>query len=217
MTMHLQRDVDRVRKDLLRLGALVKENTQKSIAYLESRNASFVSEILDLEKEINKLEVDIEEECLKILALHQPVAIDLRFIVVVMKVTNDLERMGDQAVNVSQRVTALNEQAPLGIELPLDKMSDVVNEMVSQSLDALVEQDTTLARKVVAMDYSVDEVHAENYQLLKAAVQDKPESVNAAMSYATISSNLERVADLCTNIAEEVICMIEGHIVRHQE
>jgi phosphate transport system protein len=116
--MHLQRDLDKVRRHLLMLGDLVREITEKSIEHLLSRDASIRQQVDKLEDQINDLEVDIEEECLKILALHQPVAIDLRFIIVVMKVTNDLERMGDQAVNISHRATALDDQIPLQTALP---------------------------------------------------------------------------------------------------
>jgi phosphate transport system protein len=217
MTMHLQRDLDKVRRHLLMLGDLVREITEKSIEHLLSRDASIRQQVDKLEDQINDLEVDIEEECLKILALHQPVAIDLRFIIVVMKVTNDLERMGDQAVNISHRATALDDQIPLQTALPIEQMGKAVRDMVSSSLDCLIRQDAELAKKVVDMDDIVDDLHAANYDTLRTAVIEVPESVAAAMSYATVSSNLERVADLCTNIAEEVLFMIDGRIVRHTD
>lgn len=217
MTMHLQRDLEKLRKEVLHLGALVKEITHQSVVYLESRNDRLVREIRSTEDKINDLEVSIDEECLKILALHQPVAIDLRFIVVVMKVNNDLERMGDQAVNIMHRVAALKEEEDLNEDLPIVKMAAEVESMVDGSLDALVRQDAVLAQQVVDRDDIVDELHANNYQLLRKTVLDNPKAVTAAMSYATISSNLERIGDLCTNIAEEVIFMVDGTIVRHMD
>lgn len=217
MTMHLQRDLDKVRRHLLMLGDLVREITEQSIEHLLSRDHTIRQSVDQLEEKINELEVDIEEECLKILALHQPVAIDLRFIIVVMKVTNDLERMGDQAVNISHRATAMDDQVPLRTALPIEQMGKAVQDMVISSLDCLIRQDADLAKKVVAMDDVVDDLHAENYSMLRSAVIEAPETVAAALSYATVSSNLERVGDLCTNIAEEVLFMIDGRIVRHSD
>ncbi|MGB1756314.1 MAG: phosphate signaling complex protein PhoU [Pseudomonadales bacterium] len=217
MSIHLQRDLDNLRKDILRLGDLVRESTLKSIELFNTRELSLAEDVNTFELHINELEVDIEENCLKILALHQPVAIDLRFIVVVMKVTNDLERMGDQAVNIVQRVKALMKEPSHSFDLPIDAMTDTVQDMVALSLEALVNQDPDLARRVVQIDDLVDDLHTKNYQALRVAVENAPSLVSQAMSLATISSNLERVGDLCTNIAEEVIFMVEGKVIRHMQ
>ena len=216
MTIHLQRDLESLRKDVLHLGSLVQGSTKASIDFLNSKKAQQLDEVAQLERRINELEVDIEEHCLKILALHQPVAIDLRFIVVVMKVNNDLERMGDQAVNIAHRVQALIGEPDLGLELPLNQMTDTIQQMVTLSLEALVNQDATIARRVVEMDDEVDDLHSENYAALRRLVENNPQRVGSAMSMATVSSNLERIGDLCTNIAEEVIFMVEGKVIRHQ-
>ena len=215
MSIHLQRDLDNLRKDILRLGSLVRESTLKSIELFNTQALSLAEEVNTLELHINELEVEIEENCLKILALHQPVAIDLRFIVVVMKVNNDLERMGDQAVNIAKRVTSLMKEESHTFELPLDAMTDTVQDMVALSLEALVNQDPDLARRVVQIDDLLDDLNARNYQALRAGVEETPALVSQAMSLATISSNLERIGDLCTNIAEEVIFMVEGKVIRH--
>jgi len=216
MTIHLQRDLESLRKDVLHLGSLVQGSTKASIDFLNSKRTQQLDEVAQLERRINELEVDIEEHCLKILALHQPVAIDLRFIVVVMKVNNDLERMGDQAVNIAHRVQALIGEPDLGLELPLNQMTDTIQQMVTLSLEALVNQDATIARRVVEMDDEVDDLHSENYAALRRLVENNPQRVGSAMSMATVSSNLERIGDLCTNIAEEVIFMVEGKVIRHQ-
>lgn len=215
MSIHLQRDLDNLRKDILRLGSLVRESTLKSIELFNTQALSLAEEVNTLELHINELEVEIEEHCLKILALHQPVAIDLRFIVVVMKVNNDLERMGDQAVNIAKRVTSLMKEESHTFELPLDAMTDTVQDMVALSLEALVNQDPDLARRVVQIDDLLDDLNAKNYQALRAGVEETPALFSQAMSLATISSNLERIGDLCTNIAEEVIFMVEGKVIRH--
>ena len=215
MSIHLQRDLDNLRKDILRLGSLVRESTLKSIELFNTQALSLAEEVNTLELHINELEVEIEENCLKILALHQPVALDLRFIVVVMKVNNDLERMGDQAVNIAKRVTSLMKEESHTFELPLDAMTDTVQDMVALSLEALVNQDPDLARRVVQIDDLLDDLNARNYQALRAGVEETPALFSQAMSLATVSSNLERIGDLCTNIAEEVIFMVEGKVIRH--
>ena len=194
---------------------MVRESTLKSIELFNTQALSLAEEVNTLELHINELEVEIEENCLKILALHQPVAIDLRFIVVVMKVNNDLERMGDQAVNIAKRVTSLMKEESHTFELPLDAMTDTVQDMVALSLEALVNQDPDLARRVVQIDDLLDDLNAKNYQALRAGVEETPALFSQAMSLATVSSNLERIGDLCTNIAEEVIFMVEGKVIRH--
>ena len=216
MTVHLQRDLDSLKKDIVHLGSLVQNSTQSVVEFLGTKSEQQLQDVLEYEDRINELEVDIEEHCLKVLALHQPVAIDLRFIIVIMKVNNDLERMGDQAVNISHRVKSLMDGPELPISLPIDEMTNAVQEMVSLSLDALVGQDPTIARKVVEMDDIVDDLNAKTYDIVRETIEANPSLVNSAMSMATISSNLERIGDLCTNIAEEVIFMVEGQVIRHQ-
>ena len=216
MTVHLQRDLDNLKKDIVHLGSLVQNSTQSVVEFLGTKSEQQLQDVLEYEDRINELEVDIEEHCLKVLALHQPVAIDLRFIIVIMKVNNDLERMGDQAVNISQRVKSLMDGPKLPISLPIDEMTNAVQKMVSLSLEALVSQDPAIAREVVDMDDIVDDLNAQTYDLIRETIQANPSLVNSAMSMATISSNLERIGDLCTNIAEEVIFMVEGQVIRHQ-
>ena len=216
MTVHLERDLDSLKKDIVHLGSLVQNSTQSVVEFLGTKSEQQLQDVLEYEDRINELEVDIEENCLKVLALHQPVAIDLRFIIVIMKVNNDLERMGDQAVNISQRVKSLMDGPELPISLPIGEMTNAVQKMVSLSLEALVSQDPAIARKVVDMDDIVDDLNAQTYDLIRETIQANPSLVNSAMSMATISSNLERIGDLCTNIAEEVIFMVEGQVIRHQ-
>ena len=216
MTVHLQRDLDSLKKDIVHLGSLVQNSTQSVVEFLGTKSEQQLQDVLEYEDRINELEVDIEENCLKVLALHQPVAIDLRFIIVIMKVNNDLERMGGQAVNITHRVKSLMDGPELPISLPIDEMTTAVQKMVSLSLEALVSQDPAIARKVVDMDDIVDDLNAQTYDLIRETIQANPSLVNSAMSMATISSNLERIGDLCTNIAEEVIFMVEGQVIRHQ-
>ena len=215
MTMHLQRDLEQLRKQLIDLGSRVETSTRKIVEAIVRRDPSELEGLEAAEEVINRLEVDIENECLKILALHQPVAGDLRFIIVVLKVNNDLERMADQAVNLTERVQAIADARPLEVSLPFAEMGEYVKKMVSLSLDALLKADTSLAREVLDMDDRLDELHVSVFSLLREHMRDLPDSIPAAVSCITISTNLERMGDLATNIAEEVIFMEEGSVVRH--
>lgn len=217
MTKHLQRDMDSLRKNILVLGSLVEEGTNRSIRALADMNPNLIDEIMSGEHKINEMEVDIEEECLKILALHQPVASDLRFLIVVLKVNNDLERMGDQAVNIAERVRHLSDQQPLNAQVDFNAMGKLASKMVHTSLDALVNEDITAAKNVLAMDDDLDDMHANAYRTLQQLISENPAIVSTGVSHLTISSNLERIGDLATNIAEEVIFMEEGEVVRHRD
>lgn len=216
MTMHLQRDLDRLQKNILLLGSLVETAANLAIEALTLRRAELAGEVYAAERRINAMEVDIEEDCLKILALHQPVAGDLRFIIVVLKVNNDLERMGDLAVNIVERVEVLVECDELPVEHNFQKMGEIVRNMVRMSLDALVKLDPDLARRVLDMDDEVDTLNREMYSILQAVMQDRSSLVEVAVSTLSASRHLERIADLATNIAEDVIFMEEGEVVRHQ-
>jgi phosphate transport system protein len=161
------------------------------------------------------MEVDLEEECLKILALHQPVAIDLRFIIAVLKINNDLERIADLAVNIAERTVGLSGMSRVEIPFDFAGMARRAETMLNMSLDALVQLDTGIAHQVIALDDEVDAMHSANYGLIKAQILARPETLDALIQHLSLSRHLERIADLATNIAEDVIYMIDGVIVRH--
>ena len=213
---HLDRDLLRLQDHMVALGKLVEEATTKSVRCVETYDLVLVEEILEGEQLINDREVEIEEECLKVLALHQPVAIDLRFLIVVLKVNNDLERMADQAVNIAERVKFLSGLERLVIDLDFPGMGKICSKMVHRSIDALVRRDVATARKVLEMDDELDAMHARSYGVIQEAMQASPDSVPQAVSHLTISSNMERLGDLATNIAEEIIFMEEGEVIRHR-
>jgi phosphate transport system protein len=216
MTMHLQRDLDNLRKSILLLGAKVEENINHAIRLQLTRDLSTTAEMRAAESDINDMEVSIEEECLKVLALHQPVAVDLRFIIVVLKVNNDLERMGDQAINVMERMEFLSSHPKIDKELEFNTMGELVKSMVKSCLDALVRQDVVLANEVRLMDDKVDAIHAAMFAKLREVMETDSALIAPSLSLLTISSNFERISDLATNIAEEVIFMQEGQVVRHK-
>ncbi len=216
MTAHLQRDLARLREEILSMGSLVEEATNKAINALVKRDAALAAEVVDADGRIDDKEVQVEEDCLKLLALHQPVAVDLRFIITCLKVNNDLERMGDLAVNIAERARYLARHTPLATPLDLTAMADKVRGMVRDSLDALVRQDMTLARDVLARDDEVDEANRSMFDILQGVMTADPSTVKRAIALLSSSRYLERLADHATNIAEDVIFMGEGVIIRHQ-
>lgn len=216
MTKHLRRDLDDLKKALLEVASLVEGSANKAITALTERRADLVPDVVAADDEIDRREVQIEENCLKILALHQPVAADLRFVVAALKVNNDLERMGDQAVNIAERAAYLAERPPPGIPVDFTRMAEVVREMIRTSLDAHLNLDVDLARRVGQMDDQVDDVHRDMYRVVHERIREDPSVVEAAIAYLSASRDLERVADLATNIAEDVIFMVEGEVVRHR-
>ena len=213
---HLDKDLLRLENRIAELGELIIESTNRCIRCIETFDKTLTAEIVDNESIINDMEVDIEEDCLKILALHQPVAFDLRFIIVVLKVNNDLERMGDQALNIAERINFLSDLDRLVLDLDFNTMGAICRNMVEKSLEALKQRNVERAQEVVNMDDEVDALHSRNYRVLQKAMEVDPKIVTTAISYLTISNNIERLADLATNIAEEIIFMEGGQVVRHQ-
>lgn len=216
MTKHFDKDLIRLNEKISELGSLIVESAAKSIVMLQNFDLSIAAEILASEVAVNEMEVEIENECLKVLALHQPVAADLRFLIVVLKVNNDLERMGDQFVNIAERVRFLKDQPRVVSDIDLVKMGKLGSRMVGLSMTALTMRDPDIAREVLEMDDELDALHSRSFQLLQDAMRKNNEMITPAISYMTISSNLERLGDLATNISEEIIFMQEGEVVRHQ-
>jgi phosphate transport system protein len=208
-------ELDRLEKHLLTLTAVVEESVQLAIKALEDCNYALAKKVVDNDAQVNRMEVELEEECLKVLALHQPVANDLRIIVAILKINNDLERIADQAANISERAIAICEIGNGKNRLNIDEMAKKVLDMLEKSLDSLVNADLETARAVLDLDDEVDTIHSQNYQAFKSHVRQDPESVDQLLNYLTVSRHLERIADLATNIAEDVIYLNEGEIIRH--
>jgi len=208
-------ELEHLEKQLLTLTAVVEESVQHAIKALAGHDRELAQKVIANDNQINRLEVDLEEECLKVLALHQPVANDLRMVVAILKINNDLERIADQAANICERALAVMESPNAICPLELDIMAEKVIDMLEKALDSLVNADPGLARDVLALDEEVDTIHSENYDAFKNYVRQNPESVDSVLNYLTVSRHLERVADLATNIAEDVIYLNEGEIVRH--
>lgn len=216
MSVLMEREIDKLKKKILSIGTLVEENVRRSIQTINKMDEKIVEEVLSSDDRIDQCEVEIEEECLKILALHQPVAIDLRFIIAVLKINNDLERVGDHAVNIVNQTIALHKKNPSRLDFDFREMVDKVQLMLKNSLDALVNLDAQLARKIMVADDEVDELHRQMYVKVEESIKKDRESTGYMMNMMQISRNLERIADLSTNIAEDVYYMITGDIIRHR-
>jgi len=214
---HFSRELENIKKLILSLGAIVEERVRMATKAIEDNDAELAQRIIKSDYEIDEMEVDIEEECLKVLALHQPVAIDLRFIIAVIKINNELERIGDQAVNIAERVGVTAKSEQLEMFFDYSAMGEKAQRMLKMSLDALVKMDYDEAFNVVVMDDEVDALKEQAYDRVKKAMGDHPDKIGYLINVLLISRHLERLADHTTNIAEEVIYLIEGEIVRHAE
>jgi len=215
MSRHLQIELDKLRKKILALGTNVEESVRLAFQALQNRDIQIVKQVKDADDIIDQQEVEVEEECLKILALHQPVAIDLRFIVGVLKMNNDLERIGDEAVNLVNKAQQLALHPPLPINFQFDQMSRITREMLRDALDAMINMDTVVAKRVCASDDKVDEMKVDVREKVRHGFHEHPDNAEALIASLGVARNLERIADLATNIAEDVIYMVNGEIVRH--
>ena len=215
MPKRLQKELEKIKKRILALGTMVEERVRMAIKAIETWDPDLSGQIMRMDYEIDELEIEVEEECLKILALHQPVAVDLRFLIAVIKINNDLERIGDEAVNIANRVRNIAKRQRLQLSFDYSIMAEKAAAMFRMSLDSLVNMDIDLAFKVLTMDDEVDHMHREIYDKIKAIMSEKPDASGYLINLYTISRHLERLADHSTNIAEEVIYLIEGEIVRH--
>lgn len=216
MPVRLQKELQKLKKRILSLGTMVEERVRMAIRAVETRDEKLAKRIIEMDREIDENEVEVEEECLKILALHQPVAVDLRFISAVIKINNDLERIGDQAVNIAERVVSIARRPQVTVPFDYKLMAEKTETMLKESLDALVNLDADLAHKVCLKDDEVDDINREIYDKVKEAIRSHPDRVGYMINLLLVSRHLERIADLTTNIAEEVIYLIEGEISRHR-
>ncbi|MCE9630821.1 MAG: phosphate signaling complex protein PhoU [Planctomycetia bacterium] len=216
MTKHIERQLENLRERILRVGTLVEEAISKSITALINRDVQLAQRVMANDEEIDSMEVEVEEECLKILALYQPVAADLRFVVAALKINNDLERMGDLARNIAKRVTQLEGGNPYDLPPEIRTMATQAQEMVRQCLDAVVKGDPALARQVREEDDIVDEARQRIQRRVLQGIKEDPENVENLLRINSVSKHIERIADMATNIAEDVVYMVEGDIVRHR-
>jgi phosphate transport system protein len=215
MAIHLQRELDNLKKKILRESTIVEENVERAVRSVEKRDAGLARTVVEEDKAVDTMEIEVEEDCLKVLALYQPVATDLRFIVAVLKINNDLERIGDLTVNIAERSLALAERWDFEFTSNFPTMMEKAREMLKNCLDSLVNLDPKLALSVCAADDEVDALYREMFDKVKAGIMKEPHRVDDFLQMLSITRHLERIADHATNIAEDVIYMIEGAIIRH--
>lgn len=216
MAKHLEKELDRLRKLIYTLGARVDESLELAVKSFQDNDEELARKVIEGDHEIDDMEVEVEEECLKALALYQPVAIDLRFIIAVMKMNSDLERIGDLAADIAKNGVYINQAAKPRIPLDLHQMTYLVKAIVRKSLDSLLNIDAYLAREVLRDDEEINAMKAEMKAEIVEALQRDPDHAETLTTLLAVTNRLERIGDHATNIAEDVIYMVEAEIVRHQ-
>jgi phosphate transport system protein len=212
-----EEDLRKLREDILYMGGLVEDQIQKAVKSLVERDSGMANIIIERDHEVNRLDVDIDDLCIRLLALHQPAGRDLRFITTGLKITTDLERIGDMAVNICERALELNQEPQLKPYIDLPRMAQIAEGMIRESLDAFVREDTDLALKVCKDDEQVDQLNSQIFREVITFMIGDPLTINRAMKLASISKYLERIADHATNIAEMVVFMVKGKSIRHMK
>lgn len=213
---NFEEELTRLKNSILKMGGLVEAMITRAMNSLVKRDSNLAREVIAQDNEVNQLEMEIDDSCLKILALHQPTAVDLRFVAVGLKISTDLERMGDLAVNISEQALELNKEPPLKEYIDLPKMAAKSEEMVRRALDAFVDRDPENAKKILQEDDVVDNYGDQLFDELLEIMQQRPDAVQRGMRLIIVSRQLERIADHATNIAEEVNFMVRGEDIRHR-
>ena len=217
MRTHLHKEIDRLENRVLELGALVEENINKAVRAFEARDIDVARQLIEADNEVDEMEVELEEECLKMLALYQPVAVDLRVVIAALKINNDLERVGDLAANIAECTEAYAEYPAITPPVDIHAMSQKALALLRTSLDAFVQLDTGLAYKIRKLDNEIDVYDRDVEKRVQEAIKKQPEYDEGYLQIIWVAHHIERVADHATNIAEDIIYMLKGEIVRHKE
>lgn len=215
MQRHFDEELADLKQKILRMGALVEEQIQEAMRALVERDDVLARQVIDNDRRVNTLDVEIDEECLELLALYQPAARDLRFITTAMKISTELERMSDLAENVCERAIELNDEPQLKPYIDIPRMAEMALRMVWEALDAFVKSDAALARKVLKDDDAVDNLTKQLFRELLSFMLENPQTISRAIRLSFISKYIERIADHATNVAELVVYLVEGKIIRH--
>jgi phosphate transport system protein len=212
---HFQEGLDELKATLVGMAGLAEEQVRKAMKALVERSTELAEEVVEGDNAIDELEVQVDNMAISLLALQQPMARDLRFITMAMKVSNDLERVGDHAENIADAVQYMISAPPFPVLPEVEEMVRLATDMLADSLDAFVRADAASAREILLRDDRVDELHDNNFRILLTHMMEDPRKITAGMDLLLISGNVERIADLATNICEEVIFLVEGHSVKH--
>ncbi|OGW49672.1 MAG: phosphate transport system regulatory protein PhoU [Nitrospirae bacterium RBG_19FT_COMBO_42_15] len=215
MERKFDEELKNLKDKILKLGALVEEQVQNAVNALVKRDSSLAKDVIEKDTQVNRIEVEIDEECIRLIALRQPVGVDLRFITTAMKLVTDLERIGDLAVDICERAMELNLEPQLKPFIDIPRMADISMQMLKGALDAFVNRDSKLAQEVCARDDEVDNLNVQIFRELLTFMVEDSHTISRAVRISYISKYLERVADHATNIAEMVVYLVEGKIIRH--
>ena len=215
MTIHLIRDLESMHRNVLSMCSVVESMIQDAVQCLITPSSQLTDSVGARDEEVDRADVAIENECLKILALHQPVATDLRRITAVLKITSELERVGDLGVNIAERASDLKKFPQFGVPGDLKEMARRALDMLHRSIDCYIELDSAAARNVCADDDAVDQLNLELIKRIHSLIKADPEAVEPALHLFSATRHIERVADHATNIAEDVVYLVDGEIIRH--
>jgi phosphate transport system protein len=215
MDRHFDEELQNVKKSLLEMATLVEESITKSLEALKKKDINKASVIREVDHKIDTFEIKIEDMCIELIARHQPVGSDLRFLIGVIKMTNDLERMGDHAVNIADCVKFLIEQPHIRPVTNIWSMAKIVKEMLKDSVDSFIDNNATKAQKVCERDSVVDEMRNETIRIQLTYMLEDPDKIGAAIQYISVAKYLERIADLSTNICEDVIYIAQARVIKH--
>jgi phosphate transport system protein len=217
MERHRDQDLELIRKTLLRMGGLVERQIREAMQALVERDTTRADAVIRADDEVDQLQKDIDSHCSRVLALQQPMATDLRFLVATMKIATDLERMGDSAVNVAQAVEVLNQEPPLKPYIDLPRLAQITQEMVRDSLDSFVRRDARAALDVCKRDDEVDGLYKQLFRELVTYMIEDPKNITRALHLLLVARNYERIADHATNVGEDVVFFVEGRDIRHSD
>jgi phosphate transport system protein len=212
---HFHDELAQLRTRLLEMSAMAEELVRHSVEALAERDVTKADAVILADRELDAVEMEIDDACIQLLALQQPMARDLRMITMAMKISNDLERVGDHAVNIAQAVRHLAEQPPIAHFPEIDEMARIAQQMLSDALDDFVRRDSVHAREVIGADDRVDALHESLFRILLTHMMEDPRRIGSCISLVLVGRNLERIADLATNIAEDVVFMVEGRTIKH--
>ena len=215
MERHIDVELRRLKDELVRMASLAESAIGLAVKALVSRDAEMARQVIHSDDAINSLEIELDELCLRTMALYQPEARDLRFLAMALKINNDLERMGDQAVNIAERTLDLLTEPLLKPLIDIPRMADLAQRMVKDSLDAFVQQDVARAKAVCERDDEVDQLDDQIFRELLTYMMEDPKAITRSVNLILVSRHLERIADHATNIAEDVIYLVEGKTIKH--
>ena len=210
-----EEELKSLRDRIIKMGGLVEDQIARAVRSLVDRESALAEGVIERDTEVNQMDAEIDELCVRLIALHQPAAKDLRFVTTALKITTDLERIGDMAVNVSERSLELIREAPLKPYIDLPRMAEISRRMISESLNAFVHEDTALALKVCEDDQEIDDLNEQIFRETVSYMITEPRTITRAMKVTFVSKYLERIADHATNIAEMVIFLVKGKSIRH--